>query len=220
MTKHGLQIALAIGTCTVLLSGLAFAFVSYQQAESSSSVSEWPAFEMTYEDWGINRATNGSKENGGYARAQVNYTNRYNYHFEILEDTSVPATVGTTVEMSPDAYVNYNAWTGRTSTVPIAPGESYRVDDWLAPGLVSSWISKYDAVVKPTETEGVNQMSYSEQVPCDKSIFTCEKDYFSIETQVKFWAEHDVPMEIIKIRDGVLQRKITVTDFRWLGTPP
>jgi hypothetical protein len=200
----------------VLVFGVVFTFFPNPPVDSAAIPPEWPPFEMVYKDWGIQRATNGSKENGGFVLVKLTYFDRYNYSIKVLEDTSMPAVAGSRASFSPNQILSYDARTGEERTIPIPSGESYRADDILEPGLVNRWISQYDAVVRPTETEGLNEMTYSEQVPCDPEVLKCENKFLNVETYVKYWAENDVPMELKIIRDGVLRRHWTVTDFRWL----
>lgn len=151
-------------------------------------------------------------------RVHVIYTDRYHWHTEMLQDTGNLPSAGSTTDASPEALVHYAAQTKETSSIPIESGHGFRPDDWLAPGLITGWIGQYKATVTQTDTPGLNEMTYTEQVPCDPDAVKCEKENLETVVQAKYWAENDVPMEITYTRDGVLGRKITVTDFQWLDS--
>lgn len=172
-------------------------FVACAQAPKPPVVSEipmpdWPPFEMIYKDWSLNRGPN---QAGGFVLVKLVYTNRTEWSSQILQDTHNPFGIGKSF--------------GAFPTDPILS----RPDDWLEPGMMQKWITQYNATVTPTEIEGINQMTYTEKIPCGKKE-KCE--FHTIETKAKYWAESDVPMEIIHVRDGVEGRRTTVTDFKWL----
>lgn len=216
MKSHNSKIFGVIGVCIVVVTGIAaLVILSNQRVNGAAMPPDWPPFQMTYEDWGLTRGRN---ESGGFIRVKLTYTDRYHWRTEILEDTGNPTSRGSTSDASPQALVHYAAQTQETSSIPIEPGQAYRPDDWLAPGLITGWIAKYSATVTRTETDGINQMTYTEQVPCDPDAVKCERDNLEVVVQAKYWAEHDVPMEIMTTRDGVLRRKITVTGFTWLDS--
>lgn len=212
MKTRSLRIAGAIAiVLTVMLVIVGYATRSSQSAIGSNDWPDFPPFEMTYKDWSLNR---GVHQSGGHVQVKVIYTDRFHYRIEILEDTAKPDACGTTIEASPEAMVTNNPTTGFTSSIPVERGIANGVDDWLYPGLVQYWIATYDAAVGPTDIEGINQMTYSEQVPCIKEMDDCEN--YNVVVEAKYRTDQYIPMERVITRDGVERRRTTVLDFKWL----
>lgn len=192
-----------------------FVVLSNQRASGAAMSSDWPGFELQYADWGQSRGINSS---GGSVRVKLTYTNKTQWRSEILADSTVPESSGSYTELSPSALSSYNAMTKQSSSIAISPSESlYAADDWLIPGRIAKWREAYAPTITPTETDGIVQMSYTEQIPCDPEISKCETSAYEVVTQIKYWADYDIPMEMTITRDGQLRRRVIVTDFKWLS---
>jgi len=189
--------------------------ISGQKAIGAAENHEFPAFEMVYEDWGQNRGTNSS---GGFVRVKLTYLDRFHWRSEILFDSTVPEISGSTSELSPDAFVHFNAQTNQVTSIPVSPDEPiYAVDDWLIPGKIAAQLDKYHATISPADSAGIVQMEYTEQIPCDPEISKCDTSIYQVMTRTKYWVDSQLPTEIIISRDGQIRRHVTVTEFKWLN---
>ncbi|RIK18072.1 MAG: hypothetical protein DCC52_16265 [Chloroflexi bacterium] len=213
MNQHRIKIVFTF--CVFALTLGIVGWFNMYKAQSAPRQGDWPGFSMTYKDWHL---YNGQDRAPQHRVAQLTYTDQLHWRSEVLEQTSAPDIAGSFGEASGDAIKGFNKRFGAYSR-KVDPSEGlYAPDEWLIPIRISKYKQIPGTTIRPTDTPGLMELTFIEQVPCDPETWKCESDAYKVVTSVRYWADSELPMGMTVISNGELVREITVTDFKWLSS--
>ncbi len=214
MNRHRMRIVFLF---CALASVLGFAgWLNMYNAQSAPRKLDWPAFEMVYKDW---RLYSGQERAPQHRAARLVYIDRLHWRSDVLEETAAPDTVGSFSEVSGETIRGNDKRFGAFES-KVDPSEGfYAPDEWLVPIRIAKYKQIPGATVHPTDTPGLMEIAFTEQVPCDPETWKCETDAYEVITRVRYWADSELPMGMTVISNGELVREITVTAFKWLSLP-
>jgi hypothetical protein len=214
MHQHRIRIV-GLFCAFVLVSGFV-GWLNIYKAQSAPQKLDWPGFEMFYKDW---HRYSGQEYAPHYRVERLVYTDRLHWRSDILEETSAPDYAGSFMQVSGDTIKSANEKFGTQDERKVDLSEGlYAPDDWLMPIRISKYKQIPGTIIRHTDTPGLMELTYTEQVPCDPETWKCETDTYEVVTSVRYWADSELPMGMTVTSNGELVREITVTDFKWLSS--
>lgn len=198
---------LALGTAILL-------WLTASQAQSAAQPRDYPSFTMEYNDW---RLSNGTEKSPRATTVRLTYTDRLDWRSETVEDTFAPNSAGSYVQVSGNTFKSFDKRfnTFSEGQVDLSGGVNVPAE-WLIPIRISKYKQIPGATIRPTDTPGLSEITFTEQIPCDPETWKCETNVYEVVTRVTYWDNSDLPMGMVVTSNGEISRVITVTDFKWL----
>lgn len=214
MNQHRVKIIFTL--CALVFALGSAGWLYTYKAQSAPRQRDWPAFEMIYKDWHL---YTGQERAPHYIVERLVYADQLHWRLDVLEETAAPDYAGSFMEVSGDTIKGANEKFGTRDERKVDLSEGlYAPDEWLVPIRINKYKQMPGAIIRPTDTPGLMELTFTEQVLCDPETWKCETDTYEVVTSVRYWADSELPMGMTVISNGELVREITVTDFKWLSS--